>query len=167
MPASHHSVFFRPGALPDAQPTASERWRQITPQQFYLNIRSLRNINRKVYLASRLVPSTDRSAWIVFWYLLTSALIDMAITNIWVLLFTVLMTFVFWRTEGKSAIGSNWICWYLKQAYECYHFHSVCSWLSLLCLHICAWHLQLARWLTNALCWHYLFSVQFCCFFRW
>jgi len=28
-PASHHSVFYRPDALPAAQPTASKHWRQI------------------------------------------------------------------------------------------------------------------------------------------
>jgi len=28
MPAPHHSVFYRPDALPAAQPTASEHWRQ-------------------------------------------------------------------------------------------------------------------------------------------
>jgi len=27
MPASHHSVFYRPDALPAAQPTASNHWR--------------------------------------------------------------------------------------------------------------------------------------------
>ena len=29
MPAPHHSVFYRPGALPAAQPTASKHWRQF------------------------------------------------------------------------------------------------------------------------------------------
>ena len=29
MPASHHSVFYRPDALPAAQPTATKHWRQI------------------------------------------------------------------------------------------------------------------------------------------
>jgi len=29
MPAPHHSVFYRPGALPAAQPTASEHWRNL------------------------------------------------------------------------------------------------------------------------------------------
>jgi len=29
MPASHHSVFYRPDALPSAQPTASKHWRQV------------------------------------------------------------------------------------------------------------------------------------------
>jgi len=33
-PASHHSVFYRPDALPAAQPTASKHWRQV---QFMLN----------------------------------------------------------------------------------------------------------------------------------
>jgi len=28
MQASHHSIFDRPGALPDAQPTVSKHWRQ-------------------------------------------------------------------------------------------------------------------------------------------
>ena len=30
-PAPHHSVFYRPDALPVAQPTASKHWRQSTP----------------------------------------------------------------------------------------------------------------------------------------
>jgi len=30
MPALHHSVFYRPDALPAAQPTASDHWRQTT-----------------------------------------------------------------------------------------------------------------------------------------
>jgi len=29
-PTSHHSVFYRPDALPDAQPTASKHWRNCT-----------------------------------------------------------------------------------------------------------------------------------------
>ena len=31
-PAPHHSVFYRPDALPATQPTASEHWRQIQKQ---------------------------------------------------------------------------------------------------------------------------------------
>jgi len=30
MPAPHHSVFYRPDALPAAQPTASKHWRQMS-----------------------------------------------------------------------------------------------------------------------------------------
>ena len=30
MPAPHHSVFYRPDALPAAQPTASKHWRPVT-----------------------------------------------------------------------------------------------------------------------------------------
>ena len=30
-PATHHSVFYRPDALPAAQPTASKHWRQFMP----------------------------------------------------------------------------------------------------------------------------------------
>ena len=33
MPATHHSVFYRPDALPAAQPTASKHWRQVTTLQ--------------------------------------------------------------------------------------------------------------------------------------
>jgi len=33
MPASHHSVFYRPDALPAAQPTASKHWRQGPMQE--------------------------------------------------------------------------------------------------------------------------------------
>ena len=32
MPAPHHSVFYRPDALPAAQPTASKHWRQTVTQ---------------------------------------------------------------------------------------------------------------------------------------
>ena len=32
MPAPHHSVFYRPDALPATQPTASKRWRPSTQQ---------------------------------------------------------------------------------------------------------------------------------------
>jgi len=31
MPAPHHSVFYRPDALPAAQPTASKHWMQRRP----------------------------------------------------------------------------------------------------------------------------------------
>ena len=33
MPAPHHSVFYRPNALPAAQPTASKHWRPTTQQK--------------------------------------------------------------------------------------------------------------------------------------
>ena len=33
MPVPHHSVFYRPDALPGAQPTASKHWRHITEQE--------------------------------------------------------------------------------------------------------------------------------------
>ena len=29
MPAPHHSIFYRPDALPDAQPTATKHWRKL------------------------------------------------------------------------------------------------------------------------------------------
>ena len=32
MPALHHSVFYRPDAVPAAQPTASKHWRHYMPQ---------------------------------------------------------------------------------------------------------------------------------------
>ena len=38
MPAPHHSVFYRPDALPAAQPTASKHWRQPQPPTTELNI---------------------------------------------------------------------------------------------------------------------------------
>ena len=34
MPAPHHSVFYRPDALPAAQPTASKHWRHYIIQNF-------------------------------------------------------------------------------------------------------------------------------------
>jgi len=46
MPASHHSVFYRPNALPATQPTASKHWRQkhwrqmIFPLNLHTNIRA-------------------------------------------------------------------------------------------------------------------------------
>ena len=42
-PAPHHSVFYRPDALPAAQPTASKHWRQI----FFLMIRRPPRSTRK------------------------------------------------------------------------------------------------------------------------
>jgi len=36
-PASHHSVFYRPDALPAAQPTASKHWRQISMHHYNIN----------------------------------------------------------------------------------------------------------------------------------
>ena len=35
MPAPHHSVFYRPDALPAAQPTASKHWRQTLTMQWF------------------------------------------------------------------------------------------------------------------------------------
>jgi len=44
--APHHSVFYRPDALPDTQPTVSEHWRQspvcIVTKQFVVDIRVFR-----------------------------------------------------------------------------------------------------------------------------
>jgi len=37
-PASHHSVFYRPDALPAAQPTASKHWRHLITWLEYLGI---------------------------------------------------------------------------------------------------------------------------------
>jgi len=37
MPAPHHSVFYRPDALPAAQPTASKHWRHCTTDQCWHN----------------------------------------------------------------------------------------------------------------------------------
>jgi len=34
MPAPHHLVFYRPGALPPTQPTASKYWKQMCPQMW-------------------------------------------------------------------------------------------------------------------------------------
>ena len=40
MPAPHHSVFYRPDALPATQPTASKHWRQGQCNQFQLEVLS-------------------------------------------------------------------------------------------------------------------------------
>jgi len=40
-PASHHSVFYRPGALPDAQPTASKHWSTFNSRMVKLPIENL------------------------------------------------------------------------------------------------------------------------------
>jgi len=37
MPVPHHSVFYRPDALPAAQPTASKHWRLVIRHQFTIN----------------------------------------------------------------------------------------------------------------------------------
>ena len=39
MPAPHHSVFYKPDALPAAQPTASKHWRQSTEGSRYNNLK--------------------------------------------------------------------------------------------------------------------------------
>jgi len=51
MPAPHHSVFYRPDALPVAQPTASKHWRPSTSSRsnsgtymIYLALRFLANV---------------------------------------------------------------------------------------------------------------------------
>jgi len=33
MPVPHHSIFYRPDALPDAQPTASKHFADVLPSQ--------------------------------------------------------------------------------------------------------------------------------------
>ena len=37
-PARHHSVFYRPDALPAAQPTASKHWRQIHNSHYLIEL---------------------------------------------------------------------------------------------------------------------------------
>jgi len=44
-PASHHSVFYRPDALPTAQPTASKHWRQLLHYRVH-NIKFSNRTNR-------------------------------------------------------------------------------------------------------------------------
>ena len=44
-PAPHHSVFYRPDALPAAQPTASKHWRQNHRQKRLLCINSVTAIS--------------------------------------------------------------------------------------------------------------------------
>jgi len=41
MPTPHHSVFYRPDALPAAQPTASKHWRQSTIEQYNIKAAKL------------------------------------------------------------------------------------------------------------------------------
>jgi len=45
-PTLHRSIFYRPGALPDAQPTVPEHWRQ-----FQLNFNADRREKRSRYSA--------------------------------------------------------------------------------------------------------------------
>jgi len=57
MPAAHHSVFYRPGALPAAQPTVSKHRRQIIviekcpEKSFRLSVNYCRTNTRKNFLA--------------------------------------------------------------------------------------------------------------------
>ena len=37
-PSPHHSVFYRPDALPAAQPTASKQWRKLVSCKSHINI---------------------------------------------------------------------------------------------------------------------------------
>ena len=62
MPASHHSVFYRPDALPAAQPTASKHWRLLSEVSvIYLWYRSysciwhLTELSRKAELSCNTV----------------------------------------------------------------------------------------------------------------
>ena len=52
MPAPHHSVFYRPDALPAAQPTASKHWRGIAAQHI-----------KKVKVAHTRLPSIGFWSW--------------------------------------------------------------------------------------------------------
>ena len=65
MPAPHHSVFYRPDALPAAQPTASKHWRQ---EPISDKNRSLRNTPQKKSLG---LPHSDQYFFIysfLFYY---------------------------------------------------------------------------------------------------
>ena len=42
MPAPHHSVFYRPDALPAAQPTASKHWKQCPSYHWTNNLKTLK-----------------------------------------------------------------------------------------------------------------------------
>ena len=44
MPASHHSVFYRPDALPAAQPTTSKHWRHAAAREFVIATTQLERI---------------------------------------------------------------------------------------------------------------------------
>ena len=48
MPAPHHSVFYRPGALPAAQPTASKQWTKYF--SIHLTTNFLTNLPLKICL---------------------------------------------------------------------------------------------------------------------
>ena len=43
MPAPHHSVFYRPDALPATQPTASKHWRHYIHRYIHSNLCSTKN----------------------------------------------------------------------------------------------------------------------------
>ena len=49
MPEPHHSAFYRPDALPAAQPTASKHWRQITDCQSALKSTGAIQMSRLFY----------------------------------------------------------------------------------------------------------------------
>ena len=65
MPATHHSVFYRPDALPVAQPTESKHWRQITWIHTYIhtNLYSARIVrtNLRRYRGAGCLSSVDAS----------------------------------------------------------------------------------------------------------
>jgi len=58
MPALHHSVFYRPDALPATQPTVSKHW---TEQQIWPCFRRAARHERRA-IASSILPATDAAA---------------------------------------------------------------------------------------------------------
>jgi len=60
MPASHHSVFYRPDALPATQPTASKHWRQ--------NVKAPLSFNRMDHPLKGIEAATGKFVGCVFKY---------------------------------------------------------------------------------------------------
>jgi len=60
MPESHHSVIYRPDALPAAQPTASEYWRQLVENSLSVGFWMVYNWSRYFswHWAGSLTPET-------------------------------------------------------------------------------------------------------------
>ena len=48
MPAPHHSVFYRPDALPAAQPTASKHWRHTRTRKIHLKMHKQQGLRKRL-----------------------------------------------------------------------------------------------------------------------
>ena len=76
MPAPHHSVFYRPDAIPNAQPTVSKHWRQSKPVSEYNKKLSYRRGTVRCVVSTEILPIATQQcrnylydkSWTNRWY---------------------------------------------------------------------------------------------------